>query len=335
MNPLHDALGQLLLVGFDGTALTPQLAALIRDLRLGGLIIFQRNVASPAALAALTADCQRVAREAGLPKLLIAIDQEGGRVARLRAGQGFDEFPSARAVASQGIAGVTQQTVAMAAQLRAAGINVNLAPVLDVNNNPANPVIGDRSFGDDAAQVTACGVAVVEALQANGVLAVAKHFPGHGDVAVDSHVALPIVPHGMERLAAVEFAPFVAAMRAGVAGIMSAHVAFPAIEPDGLPATLSRRVLTGLLRDALGYDGLVLTDSLEMGALATLGYPPPLAAVTAIAAGADIALFNSSDEIHRDAHAMLLRWIDEARIPRAQIERSLARVAAAKAAYAR
>ena len=221
----------------------------------------------------------------------------------------------------------------IAAELRAAGINIDLAPVLDVNNNPANPVIGDRSFGDDPARVAECGVAFIETMQRAGVMCVGKHFPGHGDVSIDSHFDMPVVPHVRERLNAVEFVPFKAAMSAGVGGIMLAHIAFPAIEPSGLPATLSSNVVR-LLRDELGYNGLLFTDALEMGALTNNGFPVHIAAARALQAGADVLMFNSGEERHRQAHAELVAWAQRGDISPERITSSLRGVAEAKARFA-
>ena len=327
--------GQCMAIGFDGTEMTDGLRRLISDLHLGGLVLFQRNVESPAQLARLVADAQQVAREAGLPPLLICIDQEGGRVARLRREQGFAEFSSAQDIgtraAQDGLDVVRDHARAIAQPLRAAGINVNLAPVLDVNNNPHNPVINTRAFGADAVLVAQCGVAYIEAMQTEGVWCVGKHFPGHGDVAVDSHIGLPVVPHGRERLEQIEFAPFVAAMRAGVAGIMSAHVSFPAIEPGGLPATLSPRVMTHLLREELNYDGLLFTDSLEMGALASSGFPVPEAAVAALQAGADVLLFNAGEVLHRKAFDALKSAAQAGQLAPQRLDTALARINRLKA----
>ncbi len=344
MTPAQKA-GQVMMIGFDGTSLTPELRAAVTDLHVGGVIIFERNVGSPDELAQLTADLQALTQANGDPPLLIAIDQEGGRVARLKETKGFTEFPSAMAIAATGQAENARRVArALAAELLAVGINMNLAPDLDVNNNPDNPVIGIRSFSSNPATVAAFGRAFAEGLQEAGVLAVGKHFPGHGDTGVDSHVALPTVPHGRDRLATVEFVPFVAAIEfpspvatgegpgvRAIAGIMSAHVTFPAIDPTpGLAATLSPRVLTGLLRDELGYDGLILTDSLEMGALAQSGYPVPVAAATALAAGADVLLFNHGHALHRQAHALILDRLARGQLPPGRLDEAAARVLAAK-----
>ncbi len=321
-------IGQVMMVGFDGVELSSELREMIMQYHLGGVVEFTRNVASRSQLAQLNGDLQRAARASGHPGLLISVDQEGGRVARLQAQAGFAEFPSAQQVgASQDPSGTARQVArAMAEELRAVGINMDLAPVLDVNNNLANPVIGSRSFGADPAVVAGCGVAFVETMQAKGILAVGKHFPGHGDTTVDSHIALPIVPYERARLEAVEYMPFRAAIRAGVAGIMSAHIAFPAIDPSGIAATLSRRVMTDLLRDEFGFGGIRMTDSLEMGALATSGYPAPLAAAMALQAGADMLLFNRDHDMHRQAYAAVLGWVRRGQIPMARLDEAVLRV---------
>ncbi len=257
-------------------------------------------------------------------------------MARLKAAQGFTEFPAADQVGASPEPAEAARRVAhgMAAEMKAAGVNMDLAPVLDVNNNPANPIIGTRSYSADPACVAACGVAFLETLQAEGIAAVGKHFPGHGDTKVDSHVALAVVPHDRARLQSVEFVPFRAAIQAGVTGIMSAHIAFPSIDPTpNLAATLSPKVMTDLLRDELGFGGIRMTDSLEMGALATSGYPVPLAAAAALKAGADVLLFNRDHALHRAAHAMVVDWLKRGEIPLARLDEAVRRVLAAKARF--
>ncbi|MSP12090.1 MAG: beta-N-acetylhexosaminidase [Chloroflexi bacterium] len=333
---LAEKAGQVMAFGFDGTALTDDLRRMLEQIRPGGVVLFARNVVSPAQLAQLTADLQQTAQANGGPRLIISIDQEGGRVARLRRATGFTEFPSAQAVGAAVDPPGTARAIAraMATEMRAAGITMDLAPVLDVNNNPANPVIGNRSFGDDPALVAACGVAFIEALQAEGIMTVGKHFPGHGDTSVDSHLGLPVIPHDRARLEQVEFIPFKAAIAAGVAGIMSAHISFPAIDPmPNMPATLSPNVMTGLLRDELQYGGLRLTDSLEMGALQASGYPVPVAAATALAAGADLLLFNCGHALNYQAHTALQEGVRYGEIPSARLDEAVRRVLQAKARF--
>jgi beta-N-acetylhexosaminidase len=327
--------GQLMMIGFDGTTCDAELRHMITDFHIGGVILFARNVESPEQVARLTNELQKTAIASGHPGLLIAIDQEGGRVARLTEATGFTEFPSAMAIGATGDpANARRMASAMAAEMRAVGINVDFAPDLDVNNNPSNPVIGTRSFGSDPAAVASYGIAFARGLQESGVLAFGKHFPGHGDTGVDSHIDLPRVPHDRTRLEDVELFPFKAAIQADFAGIMSAHVTFPAIDPaPGVAATLSRPVLTGLLRAELGYNGLIVTDSLEMGALEAHGYPPPIGAPLALAAGADILLFNRDHSMHREAFANLLQAIEDGRVSKEQLDASVSRILQAKAKF--
>ena len=326
---LEQKVGQVMAFGFDGVALDGPVRNMVECLHPGGIVLFARNVQSPGQLAQLNGDLQRVADSSGDPSLIISIDQEGGRVARLRRETGFSEFPSAQSVGSSSDPAAAAALIAraMAEELKAAGINTDLAPVLDVNINPQNPVINDRSFGANPAVVSACGVAFIQALQAQGIMAVGKHFPGHGDTTSDSHVTLPIVPHDRARLEVVEFAPFKAAIAAGVAGIMSSHIWFPEIEPTpNLAATLSARVITGLLRDELGFTSIRMTDSLEMGALETSGYPVPLAAVSALKAGADMLFFNCGHTLNYAAHSALVEGVRRGEIPMERLDEAVSRI---------
>jgi beta-N-acetylhexosaminidase len=330
--PMSQKVGQTLMIGFEGLLVTAELRDIIEQCHVGGVILFARNIASPNQVAELTTELQEIARANGLAPLLIAIDQEGGRVARLTEQTGFVEFPSAMAVGATGdIQNARLVAQALAAELRAVGVNVDFAPVLDVNNNPSNPVIGTRSFGCDPGRVAAFGVAFIEAMQAEGVLAFGKHFPGHGDISVDPHVALPTIPHDLSHLEAMEFLPFRSAMAAQVAGIMSAHAMFPALDPTpGRPATLSPAVLTGLLRDTMGYSGLLATDSLEMGALAEVGYTPPRAALAAFIAGADVLLFNKGHDDHRQAFELIADHVRRSEHASKQLEDVARRILLAK-----
>jgi beta-N-acetylhexosaminidase len=329
---LEQKIGQVMMIGFDGTTLENDLRRVITEQHVGGVIFFARNVESPAQVAALTNELQQIARESGSPGLFIAIDQEGGTVARLTEDKGFTEFPSAMALTASGDPqNARNMAAAMAKEMLAVGINVDFAPDLDVNNNPINPIIGIRSFSPDPAKVVEYGLAYAQGLQESGVLAFGKHFPGHGDTSVDSHVDLPLVPHDRARLDQIELAPFRAAIAAGVAGMMTAHVTFPAIDPTpGMSATLSRPTLTGLLREELGYDGLIVTDSLEMGALAANGTPPPIGAPLALAAGADLLLFNRDHAMHRESFANLVQAMRNGKISEQQLDDSVRRILKAK-----
>jgi len=325
---LEQKIGQVMLIGFDGINVDVELRRMISQYHVGGVILFARNVQSPPQVAALTNELQQIAIESGSPGLFIAIDQEGGRVARLTEDKGFTEFPAAMAVTATGDPqNAYRVAAAMAAELRAVGINVDFAPDLDVNNNPTNPVIGIRSFSSDPARVAKYGLAFAKGLQENGILAFGKHFPGHGDTSTDSHMDLPLVPYDRARLDQIELIPFKAAIDANFAGIMSAHVTFPAIDPTpGLAATLSRPVLTGLLRDELGFRGLIATDSLEMGALAARGYPPQVGAPLALLAGADLLLFNRDHAMHQEAFANLVRAVTDGKISQEQLDETVQRI---------
>ncbi len=322
----RDLVGQLLMVDFTGHAPSPDVERLIVDEGIGGVILFDKNVAAPRQVAVLTNALQQAAAAAGRPPLLISADQEGGPVVRLRAGA--THFPSAMAFGAAGSEALAAAAAGITArELRAAGIQMNMAPVLDVNSNPANPVIGVRSYGEDPRLVARLGVASIRAMQASGVLATAKHFPGHGDTSQDSHLDLPAVPHPRARLEAVELLPFRAAVQAGVGAVMTAHVVYPALDPER-PATLSPAVLS-LLRRELGFAGLVVTDSMAMRAI-TDRWSPGEAAVRAVAAGADIVLACGPAAAQREALAAVRRALDAGTLPADRVTDALSRIQAAK-----
>jgi len=285
VSELQHIVGQSLMLSFAGPRATAELLDALEASHACGVILFADNIESPAQLARLTATLRRHAAASGLPPLLIGVDQEGGTVSRLPAP--FVTVPSAMAQAAAGEGAARECARITALQLRRYGVNLAFAPVLDVNNNPANPVIGTRSFGAGPELVARCGLEALAGYRQAGVIATAKHFPGHGDTNVDSHRGLPVLALPRARLDAVELLPFRAAIDAGVPAIMSAHIVFRAL--DDRPATLSRRVLAELLRHELGFDGVVFTDALDMRAIAD-AYGPAEAAVLAKAAGADVVL---------------------------------------------
>src|SRR6266699_2868308 len=287
---LEEQIGQLLVAGFWGTAPTPEIIDLIQNYRTGGIILFSRNVQDAQQVLELTHSLQMIAKTAGHPApLLIAIDQENGMVQRL--GRGTTLFPGNMALGATGseqvVYGVAQAT---GRELKALGINMNLAPVLDVNNNPANPVIGVRSFGEDPHQVARLAAASVRGYRAAGVISDLKHFPGHGDTAVDSHLALPTIASTLEQLEAIELVPFRSGIEAGADSVMIAHISFPAVtHQEALPATVSPAIVQGILRERLRFEGVIISDCMEMNAVAeTIGTEP--AAVMALRAGIDLVL---------------------------------------------
>src|SRR5688572_17459216 len=285
---------------------------------LGGITLFAYNVRDDEQLAALT-----TALRERQPELLVSIDEEGGDVTRLEADRG-SSYPGNLALGVVDDPELTEQVAsAIGADLARVGVNLNLAPVADVNSNPRNPVIGVRSFGSEPGLVARHVAAFVRGLQRQGVAACAKHFPGHGDTAVDSHQELPVV--GGDLAAALE--PFRAAIAAGVQAVMTGHLLVPAL--DDVPATVSPRLLTGLLREELGFGGLVLTDALEMGAISG-GIGVEEGAVRALAAGADALCLGH--DLHEEAveavHAAILAAVGDGRLAVARLAEAAARVSA-------
>ena len=286
----EEQIGQLLMIGFWGTTPSQEVVDLISRYHVGNIILFSRNIRDTQQVLELTQSLQRIAKEAGQRyPLLIAIDQENGLVQRL--GEAATIFPGNMALGAIGSEEVAYQVALGTGQeLEDLGINMNLAPVVDVNNNPANPVIGVRSFGEDPDLVARLGAAMVKGYSATGILSCLKHFPGHGDTAIDSHLALPMIPYTLERLETVELVPFRRGIEAGAECVMIAHVSFPALtELDNLPATLSRAIIQGLLREQLNFHGVIVSDCLEMLAISET-FGTERAAVMALQAGIDLVL---------------------------------------------
>ncbi|MCW3059745.1 MAG: beta-glucosidase-related glycosidase [Capsulimonas sp.] len=332
---LQIKIGQLLLFGWQGEtpaaarAVNSHAAALIDELAVGGVILMGRNVGSLEETRAMLAEMQELAAARGLPPLFVATDQEGGRVSRFIPPH-YTRFPVAKTIGDTAdFDNARQAARAIAQELKAVGLNWDFAPVLDVNNNPKNPVIGDRSYGDDPDLVAKMGVAAVRGFQDDaGLLACGKHFPGHGDTEVDSHLALPTIGVDRARLDAVELVPFRAAIAAGLAGIMTSHILFTELDA-ALPATLSPTILTGILRGDLGYEGLIITDCLEMKGVADQ-WGSAEASVLALEAGADILLCCHTWETQVAIRDAVTAAVRNGRITEARIEESLARIAAAK-----
>jgi beta-N-acetylhexosaminidase len=322
--------GQLFVVYFADAVFSSALEEMISDYHVGGIIIFGRNVAGLSGLASLINDAQEAATSAepAVP-LFVAADQEGWPVLRLRDGATI--FPSAMAVGATGSETDAQlMAVTMAREMKAVGINMNLAPVMDVNSNPVNPIIGTRSFGSSPELVSRLGASVIRAYQNEGIVTVAKHFPGHGDTSLDSHLSLPVVGHDLARLEAVELAPFREAILAGVDCIMTAHLSVPSLDPvSNRPATLSPPILQGLLREQMGFEGLIATDSLGMRAI-TDQYDVGTAAGLAFQAGADLLLFGD-DPGHdpseqRYAYNQVLQLVEEGTVPLSRLDDAVRRI---------
>ena len=295
---LEEKIGQLFMFGFDATEINDHALKLIKDYRMGNVILFARNIKTPEQVFKLNQNLQKLAaEELGVP-LFISIDQEGGMVSRITSGATF--FPGAMTLsATNDVNHAYLSGKYMGLELINLGINMNFAPVLDVNNNPKNPVIGVRSFSDQPDRVAAYGEAFIKGMQEN-VIATGKHFPGHGDTHVDSHLALPKVAYGMDRLNAVELVPFKHAIKKGIKAMMSSHIDFPALTENGLPTTLSKKCMTGFLREELGFEGLIVTDGMQMKAIQD-NYTTVKASLMAIEAGANIVCICHSEELQMKA----------------------------------
>ncbi|MBJ6361592.1 beta-N-acetylhexosaminidase [Paenibacillus sp. GCM10012307] len=327
---LEEKVGQLFICGFNGLIPDQGITALITEFHIGGIVYFRRNIESIGQVRELSRSLQASPRSHSEIPLFISIDQEGGMVSRLDH-DGISRIPGNMALGAANDPVLTYEIAVLSAQeMLALGMNLNFAPCVDVNNNPANPVIGVRSFGENPEKVAVHGAAAIRGYQATGVCATAKHFPGHGDTAVDSHYGLASVPHDRNRLEQVELLPFRRAVEEGVDAIMTAHVMFPVFEPDAIPATLSRRVLTDLLREEMGYEGLIITDCLEMHAIAKQ-FGIAEGAVRAIEAGADIVLVSHTLPEQIGALEAVRDAVRSGRISEDRIDRSLERILSLKA----
>ncbi|MFC4812348.1 beta-N-acetylhexosaminidase [Paenibacillus sp. GCM10023250] len=330
--PLRAKIGQLIATGFPAAAMTGDLKRLITDYKIGNIILFSHNVADKSQLGALCAELQRtIAAATGYPAL-IAIDQEGGRVTRLPADA--SNVPGAMAIAATGRPENAYAAGRLTArELRALGINFNLAPVLDINNNKANPVINVRSYGDAAETVEAFALPMLRGLKDEGVLAAVKHFPGHGDTAVDSHLGLPVIDKTLAELRELELKPFRAAIAAGAEAIMSSHILFPRVEAERVPATMSRTVITDLLKRELGFDGLVVSDCLEMDAIKAY-YGTARGALGALKAGVHLLFISHTPALVMEAAELIEQAVSSGELAESVIDDALAKVLAYKAKYA-
>jgi len=315
--------GQMVMAGFEGAEGRPPAAikdALERE-RLAGVILFSRNVESADQLAELNESLHAAAPEESLPPL-IGVDQEGGRVARLR--EGFTEIPPMWEVAQSGdMEHIAEVSNVMATELTAVGFNLNFAPVLDVRTNPDNEVSGDRAFSSDPEEVGRAARAFLRGHHAAGVVTCGKHFPGHGDTELDSHVDLPVVNHDLDRLRRIEFPPFSMAISAGLPMVMTAHLLARELDNDH-PATLSADVLN-LLRDELDFDGVIVSDDIEMDALADR-YDAEEIVDLGLEAGLDLFLVCHTEQLWRRVHERIVELALDDRDVLERVRRSAARV---------
>jgi beta-N-acetylhexosaminidase len=327
---LDMAVGQMMAASFGGPNITEGLRHLILDEKVGTVLIFSDNFTDAASLLRLTTQLQRLGREAGLPApLLVAVDEEGGRVMRVH--DGVTALPSQLELGARGPQGVRQAVAATASGLHALGIQLDLAPVADLRWNPADAVIGDRSFGSDPRAVGPLVAAAVNGLHDGGVAATLKHFPGLGGAAGDPHRIMPTDAESLERWAATQALTFTAGIDAGADAVMTTAVVVPGLDPSGTPALFSRAVVTGLLRERLQFQGVIVTDGLGMGGITAL-YGLPDATVAAVRAGNDLMLLNSADAGYEaSAIEAVKQQVQAGAISMDQVQASAARVIAMRA----
>jgi beta-N-acetylhexosaminidase len=328
---LQSGIGQLFMAGIQGTGLDQDTLSLIREFNVGGFIFFSRNIEDPVQISELCRDLQREALKSRGAPLFLAVDQEGGRVARLR--EPFTSFPGNASIADdeEPAKRAEEFGTITAREMKLVGLNMNLAPVVDVQRGELEKHLQGRSFGESPERVALLGRTVIRFLQENGVMAVAKHFPGLGQAKVDPHVHLPRIEARKGEIEKVNLVPFEAAIDQGVAGIMSSHAVYPALDPE-YPATLSQEVLTHLLRDTMAFQGLIITDDLEMGAIAG-ERPVADAALLAFQAGADILLICKGQEHVAESCRLLRDRLSQGQVQEERLVQSLKRIESMKARF--
>lgn len=324
-------IGQFFFIRFDGVTPPATVAEFIREKNIGGVTLFASNCPGVKETAE---SIHRLKNSAGRFPLCVSVDHEGGQVHRLP--KPVTHFPPLRTLGklcermpSSNLVWETGRV--MGRELKALGFDLNFAPVADVDTNPFNPVIGDRAFSNNAEVVAMAATQLIEGMQGVGVAACAKHFPGHGDTNEDSHAVLPRLPHNLKRLHSLELIPFKAAIQKNVAAIMPAHVVYNGMD-HGLPATFSVKLLRDLLREELGFEDLIISDDLSMGAISKNSSMEE-ACVKAFAAGCDVLLTFGSIEKVRSAIDYFSQAVDEGKIPAERIEKSLQRIAEFKARF--
>jgi len=333
LSELNSRIGQLVMAGMPGPHMDDGTVALIRDYNIGGIILFSRNIQDPLQLANLCGQLQDMAvKNHGRP-LLLAVDQEGGRVARLREPFTVFEGNSAIGRSDRPVEKALEFGEITAREMKLVGLNMNLAPVLDVQRGEVEKHLAGRSFGEEPDQVALLGRTVIAALQENGIMAVAKHFPGLGRTSVDPHFQLPRIDIDFDEMDAINLPPFRAAIDEGVSAIMTSHAIYPAIDPEN-PATLSPGILRNLLRQKMDFEGLLMTDDLEMGAIAK-HQSVAEGACQAFQAGADILLICKDQEKVLESINLLRRKLLQDEIKMERLDQSLGRIEKAKSRFLR
>lgn len=326
---LEEKIGQMILAGIHGTVMDENAKKMIREGRVGGIILYANNITDLKGMVTLV-NTLKSANAGNSAPLFVSVDQEGGKVNRMP--KEYHTLPSNGKVGKSRSTELAEDMGRLLArQLRSAGFNMDFAPDLDVNSNPNNPIIGDRSFAGTAEWVTKLGIAELKGFRSEGIIPVVKHYPGHGDTSVDSHLDLPVVNKTVDELKKLEWPPFEAAVREQAEAVMVAHILFPKLDPDK-PASLSQRIIGQELRGRLGYKGVVITDDLGMGAIKK-HYELAGAAVSSVQAGTDILLVAHGYEDARLVFDTLLRSVKQGTITEVRIEESVYRILSLKARY--
>ncbi len=331
MSP-EEKIGQMVIVGIDGYEADENTIAMIERYHVGGFILFGHNIESAEQLLDLVNALKRINSQKSGNKipLFVSVDEEGGRVSRIP--EPIEKIPTGKVIGEINDSDFSYEIGKLLAErIKAFGFNMNFAPVLDVNSNPDNPVIGDRSFGSDASVVARLGVQTMLGIRSEGVIPVVKHFPGHGDTSVDSHIGLPSVDHDMDRLKEIELVPFEEAIKYNADAVMIAHILMSRIDPDN-PASLSKKVITDMLRRQLGFNGVVITDDMTMGAI-TENYDIGEAAVKAVNAGTDIVLVCHGQSNRTAVMESLIQAVECGNISMKRVDESVYRILKLKHYY--
>ncbi|MDI6618358.1 MAG: beta-N-acetylhexosaminidase [Clostridiales bacterium] len=326
---LDEKLGQMVITGIDSYTADGNALKMINSYHVGGFIVLSQNVKNTSQLLGLLNSLKKANSKNKIP-LFISVDEEGGRISRMPAE--FANFPPNSTIGRANNAAFSYKVgVAIAHKIKSFGFNMDFAPVLDINSNPENPVIGDRSFGANANIVTKLGIQTVKGLKSQNVISVVKHFPGHGDTFVDSHIGLPSVNHSLDKLKSFELIPFQESIKNGVDGVMAAHILFPKIDAD-YPSSMSKSIITGILRNYLKYTGVIITDDMTMGAI-TKNYDIRSAAVKSVNAGCDIILVCHGHDNEVAVITALKSAVSKGTISKARVDESVYRILSLKRKY--
>ncbi|WBW94730.1 beta-N-acetylhexosaminidase [Oceanirhabdus sp. W0125-5] len=325
---LEEKVGQMIIGGFNGTKMNEELRNKILDKKLGGVILFNRNITDREQLLTLNNELNKLNNKIGL---FVSVDEEGGRVSRLPKDK--IPIPSSYKIGQLGNPDLCKDIgEVIGEELKMYGFNMDFAPVIDIWSNKQNKVIGDRAFGNNAEIVSKCGVSMIKGFKEKNIISVVKHFPGHGDTIMDSHKGLPVLEYGLEDLKKRELIPFIEAINNEVDGIMVGHLMLPQVDNSGYPASLSKIFIKDLLRNKLGYNGLIITDDMEMGAIKN-NFGIKEASTKAVKAGVDILLVCHTEKSITAATQSIIEAVKNQSISLEQIEESVKRILKTKEKY--